>query len=375
MGFTRAVILIATLGAALAAQPAPRPLGPTVGTYGLNAWGTSLHELSDGRVLVVDSLTRLVLLDSSLHFVRVVIDSIPSQLRTPASMTGSLIPTPDGGALYVDGKRNMFAVIDAKGDVESEGHPLPRPDVTLFRWLWGGRTAADPAGRLIYAHYPTRGPINFAFGDTAFLIAVDPFAPAYGDPQALPAKRIVALYEPRVTDSGALRPVQTNDAWAVVPRGIVILRAESNRAELRTFDGDSVFARPIDVPRIALSIEEKKRLVDSTQFRVRQAAETLRTAPHESVITNVQTPERLPDVRPSYWMNSLVAGANGTVWFIENRPYHMNDSTVAQAIDPGSGLATVDRLLIPPRMKILAFGKDAVYLWRPFGELTKVRIK
>ena len=54
------------------AQMPPRPLGKTVAAIPLNAWGSSVRELADGRVLVVDSMKRLVLLDSALRFVRVV---------------------------------------------------------------------------------------------------------------------------------------------------------------------------------------------------------------------------------------------------------------------------------------------------------------
>src|SRR3954468_10839582 len=71
------------LPAWLLAQSPVRPLDKPVASVRLNAWRTSVQELPDGRVLVVDSLKRLIALDSNLAFLKVVVDSIPTRNRPP----------------------------------------------------------------------------------------------------------------------------------------------------------------------------------------------------------------------------------------------------------------------------------------------------
>ena len=265
----------------LLAQLPQRSAGRRVAATALNAWRTSVYELPDGRVLAVDSIKRLVLLDSNLSLLRVVVDSVPTRIRPPWPTTGFLIPYENGGVAYVDGVRPMFSQI--LGDsVIAANRPLPRTDLIPAIDHIGGRAAFDSSGRLVYAILRTAPPAYWRTGDSAYLAEIDSRRPPTGDPRMLPQKTITAVAELYHVDSaGRNRAILANDLWAVVGGTIVVLRADGRTIEKWSFDG--VRLEVVKLPREprVLSMAEKRHIVDS----VRTMAEAYKARhPEEPVV-------------------------------------------------------------------------------------------
>ena len=371
-----AIVSILTAVSTGLAQPVQRPLGATVATFPLNALGSSLRELPDGRVLVVDSARRLLLLDSALRLVRVVAESPPGDLLVSPSQ-GMLIPYGRSGSLYLDGVRPEFAFVSDSG-FAGQPQPLPRPgDV---RNLWGrdgGIPGSDSAGNIVYAVnllIPEQRVTWETVGDTAFLIAVNPSKAFTGNPATRGATPIVGVVERRLTTPDVrLRPVVPNDVWAIVDDAVVVFRASDFSVEKWTTDGRLIGHAMLPYKKIVLSETEKVRIVDSARTAQRR---TMGQHAWPILVTSIVEPREVPDFLPPFLRNSAVAAADGAVWLIENLRYGIGDDHIASIVNVTNEFGTVrGRVLIPSGMAILGIGNGVVYLWRPYGELRKVRIR
>jgi hypothetical protein len=330
--------------------------------------------MPDGSVLVVDSLKRLVLLDSNLAFRRVLVDSVPSRIRPRWTTTGFLIPVKADEAWYVDGIRPMYSRVVGDSVVASNV-ALPRPDLTFPAWIdnMGGRPAFDTKGRLVYAALRTILPVYAAVGDSAWLFGIDPEHPPMGDNRLLPVAAFVAVGQFRHVDSrNQLHPVLPNDLWAVVGDAVVVLRANGAVIEKWSVDGARVATATLPRDPRVIGAAQKQHIVDS----VRSGAMAYQAEhPEETVATNLVAASALPDTLPAFRGDAPVVDPAGRLWVIESPLYSGTDSTTALVIDvTGDFGRVIERRVLPPGAKIAAVGANSIYLWRFFGPLERVRL-
>ncbi|HTR76629.1 MAG TPA: hypothetical protein VMH39_00905, partial [Gemmatimonadaceae bacterium] len=136
---------------------------------------TGVRQLRDGQVIVNDpGGRRLVLLDSSLHETRVLMDSVPAIYRTSGwpydRQAGAIVAYRGDTTLFVDPIVRRVLVIDPSGTVV-RSTTAPRPGDALPIADDAARVGLDGQGRLVYRSdgraAPNRGsaPVSPAVAD------------------------------------------------------------------------------------------------------------------------------------------------------------------------------------------------------------------
>jgi len=240
----------------------------------------SVRELANGRVLVNDILARrLVLMDSSMHVERVLLDSAATGGDSYGVRPGALIPYRADTTLFIDPASYSMQVIDGAGKLvrarsvwrAQDAQAVAAPGMAI------GQIGTDGKGRIVYRVMPQmQAPVRSASGgfafpgipDSAFIVAADPDTrkiDTLGVIKTAGGTMRVKQDNGRVSVSPIINPLPLVDEWAVTADGTVaFLRGRDYRIEYLHPDGTMTSSPKLPFDWQRLSDEDKQRVVDST---------------------------------------------------------------------------------------------------------------
>lgn len=242
-----------------------------------------VRELPDGRVLVNDGTRRrLLLMDTTLHTVRIVLDSLSEIANTYGVRTGALLPYRGDSILFIDPASYAMVVLDKDANIARVRSVWRVQDVswvtnTSGTWGWPG---LDAQGRMVY-RVPAR---------PAPPLKPPPAGVPYFPPDPDSAFIVAVNLETRTTDTlGAIRipksdmrirmtadrgfnfdqvinPLPATDEWAVLPDGrVAFVRWRDYRIEYLNPDGKLTSSQKLPYDWQHMSDDDKQHMVDSVK--------------------------------------------------------------------------------------------------------------
>ena len=287
-----AIGLLAT-AATLQAQTPPVHTISTASAVSSDAFRivASVREVSGGKVLVNDIVARrLVLMDSSMHVLRVVVDSTAdADGDSYGTRPGALIPYRGDTTLFVDPVAYSVLVIDGDGKIvrarsiwrAQDANFVASPGMAI------GQIGTDARGRIVYRIPAARAPnsmprpadgapVVMAMPDSSFVVAADM------DTRKIDTLGVVkspAITMRMTRDNGRfnvspiIRPLQVVDEWAVLSDGrVAFVRGRDYRIEYVNADGTITSSGKLPFDWQRLSDEDKQQLIDSTRTAMQKVA-------------------------------------------------------------------------------------------------------
>jgi hypothetical protein len=251
----------------------------------------NVRELPDGRVLVNDGTRRrLLLMDTTLHVVDVVLDSLTEVSNAYGVRQGALIPYRGDSTLFVDPASYAALVLDPSARL-ARVRSVPRVRDAQYLTQPGsfGWPGIDAKGRLIYRMYAEAGPPAVAppkgvpwfpqDPDSAFIVAMDldtrklDTLGSIRTPKQLFIVRRSGEFGFNITSLN--NPLPSTDEWAVLPDGtIAFVRGRDYRIEYLNADGTRTSSAKLPFDWQRLMDEDKQRMVDSMKAVQRKSAMT-----------------------------------------------------------------------------------------------------
>lgn len=298
-----AALALAAPSAALAqGEGAPPPVAPptvgppvqritTASALSTERLGSiaGVRELPDGRVLVNDGTRRrLLLMDTTLHTVGVVLDSLTEIASTYGVRPGALLPFRADTTLFVDPASYAMLVIDPAGRMVRVRSVWRVQDLPWVASPGGsfGTPGVDARGRIVYrvSAQPARPP-RIQPGvpyfpqepDSAFVVAVDLGTRKVDTLGVLrtpkSTTRIRETREGRIVFDQVTNPLPSSDDWAVLSDGTVALvRARDYHVDYLGPDGRWTASPKLPFPWQRMTDEDKQRLVDSVRAMQQRSA-------------------------------------------------------------------------------------------------------
>lgn len=417
-----AAALVVSARGASCQSPAVRrlPLPLAESQPGVVASIAALRATTSGHVFINDIVRRqVVMLDSSLHLVRVVTDGEGSRAHYGNGATGLFAFSGDS-TLFLSGATLSIAVLDADGNVARIMAP-PRPND--FGQLIGGAAgspAFDALQRLVYRGAGPGMAERVRLGQAGTAPPPDSTVLVRFDfrTRALDTLTYIRTYTsrivPHVVEKGTsvatwlspiLNPMPMVDDWAVLSDGrVAVLRGLDYHVDF--FDANKARASSpkVPFPWRHLTLKDKTALLDSSRaLRARLAAEGIgvthgvATAPGMEPVASTTTsvsrslgtaqvssadpdepmaeyvaPDELPDYQPAFAVGSLRADGDGRLWVRTIPPAPLSGGAIYDVLDARGEL--IDRIQVPRSSAIAGFGPEGmVYLAQRIGEKLSIR--
>lgn len=366
----------------------------------------ALRATVSGHVFINDIVRRqVVLLDSSLHLVRVVTDGEGTRARYGNGATGLFAFSGDS-TLFLSGASLSIAVMDANGRVARIMAP-PRP--SDFGQLIGGAAgnpAFDARQRLVYRSAGPGMAERIRLGELGAAPPPDSAALVRFDfrTRALDTLTYVRIYTPRVVPKTAqqgksvttwlsqiLNPMPLVDDWAVLSDGrVAVLRGVDYHVDFYDANGVRSSGPKVQFPWRHLSTEDKAALLDSSRaLRARLTAEGIGVsrgiapAPGMEPLTSTSTsvnrsvgggqispatsdgppaeyvaPDELPDYQPAFAVGSLRADQDGRIWVRTISPTPLSGGAIYDVLDARGKL--IDHIQVPRNSAIAGFSPGGI---------------
>jgi hypothetical protein len=253
---------------------------------------TNVRELADGRLLVNDGARRrLLIMDTSLHTVQVVLDSLTDVANAYGTRAGALLPYRADSTLFVDPASLSMLVIDPLGAIAKVRSVWRANDVFAVSSPGGsqGWPGVSASNRIVYRIPAQPAPPKVAppagvpyfppQPDSAFIVGVnldtrklDTLASIRIPKQDL---RIRELAEGGITLDQIVNPLPGADEWAVLPDGrVAIVRGRDYRVEYLNADGTWTSSAKLPYDWQRMTDEDKQKMVDSTRNVLEKQANT-----------------------------------------------------------------------------------------------------
>lgn len=361
-------LVLGPLAFPLASQPLPvrHPIGPPVVAPATFGRVNAVHELPDGRVVVVDHPGRNVLLVDFL-----------AGLLTPVGRSGSgpgeyqlperLISLPGDSVGIWDAANSRFLVLGLDGIPAALRGPTGRSlssaprlgSLPLARagdregalYGLGGMTERPDGseGRPILRWTPREGAPTEVVG---FL----PVPPPPG------AQRTQAGY---ITPATAMVPFLPGPTWAVSAAGVVaIVHPDPYRVELLPRQGRQILGPVVAFQPLPVTdghrrayLEEWAELVPVLVFRRGESRSEIRMQPRGNPGRSIPWPSRLPP----FLRDAARFAPDGTLWVERTTPA---DAPPRFDLFDAEGRRTTQAELPAVGMRLVGFGKGVVYLVR-----------
>jgi hypothetical protein len=243
---------------AVAAQE--RALGPPVATHSESfAVVNTVRELNDGRVLVADPLSKvLIVLDADLLRADTLgrLGEGPAEYLQPAAVW----PLPGDSTLLVDLGNTRLTMLDSDGVfgrtrpiAQGNGGPRTPPALVL-------PSGVDAQGAIYFTSMPGMGPDGPSDTVTVLRLAADGGAPT-------PIAQLKTTSFTSRTSGGANNqnvnispiPLSATDVWAVAPDGsVAVARAGEVRVDWISPDGTTTRGSGIDLSSVPIRQAEKE---------------------------------------------------------------------------------------------------------------------
>jgi hypothetical protein len=309
---------------------------------------SSVRELSDGRLLVVDRSDKTLLLAdwAKGKVARLGRNgSGPGEYLQPSelfSLGGDSTLLPD-----VQNGRWLLLHGATIAETVSPGAPAIRSGARLPR-------GADHQGHVIFTRgigVGSRAPGSVPRTDSVLLVRVSR-ATGLGDTLAVLRARPASIKIQGPADrptsvSILINPLASGEMAALFPDGwIAIARLEPYRVDWIAPDGQRVLGSPLPFERVRLDDDERR------VFLERQAARTGGTPRDPS-----SYPE-WPEVMPPFLSGALVPAPDGRLW-IRRAPTAANRNPPYDVVDRRGAL--VARVAVGKDVRVVGFGRAAVY--------------
>jgi hypothetical protein len=223
-----ALVLATSLGAQRVPSSPLQPLDGIIKAPFVNV--TSMHELSDGRVIMCDAMTRLLIVGNfdTGKFVNVEGAQAMPLMAFPGDTT--VIQLPGNGWIFLDGVK-AIGMIDGKNPVVKE--------------TGGGIDGADTRGRVLGGQTSPPG-----HGDSSDVLLVDQVTAA--------VDTITRLWMPQRALGSRPAYIVYEKAELAMDGWVAVLRANPYRVDWRAPDGNWRLGKPVSIPAIPLDDREKK---------------------------------------------------------------------------------------------------------------------
>jgi hypothetical protein len=240
-----------------------------------------VRELPDGRVLVNDGAARrLLLMDSTLHTVGVVLDSLAELSNFYGTRAGSLLPSRGDSTLFIDPASYAMLVLDPQAKIAKVRSVWRVDDVNRLATSNGslGTPGVDAKGRIVYRvpAQAARPVVALQSGvpyippdpDSAFIVAanldtriVDTVGVIRIPKNAVKIRRTV---DGRFMFDQMINPLPFTDDWAVLSDGtIAFVRGIDYRVEYLNPDGTLTSSEKLPFEWQRMTDEDKTQMVDS----------------------------------------------------------------------------------------------------------------
>jgi hypothetical protein len=362
-------LLVSTSG--LSAQtPTPRPLDPPQAELSEPLSSIAgLRELSNGRVIIVDSRERAVwLTDPGLRQATKV--GREGQGPQEYARPNALMALPGDTTWVADPGNNRNLVLGPTAAIvgtQSQITIRPSEGVTYTSTARG----VDRQGRL-YFTLPLglidRGPNDK--GDTPILRydrtanRFDTVA-TFNDPARLNAgspRRVGGTGGVSFGTSGG-NGFAGRDEWAVSPDGaIAVVRWKPYRVEWRLPNGSTITGPEIAYTPVRVGDAEKREYLDALRARGSGSMTTTGAdGKSQTVRLPVPEPESWAEFKPPFATGGVVTAPDQTVWIQRSLTAAATDA-VWDVVDRTGRV--VRQVLLPKQSRVLGFGANSVYIAR-----------
>lgn len=330
-----------------------------------------LRELKNGEVIVAD------MRDRTLQKIDLKTGTATAISREGSGPTEFLFPTgvyalpADSTAVYDMGNQR-YLLLD----------PTGKP-VSTFRMDEGGSgggmmillaaSGADDRGRLYYSTRGERrgggmdgGPPEFS--DSGRVVRYD------RSTRKFDTLGVVMVPKPKVEASGSANsrsvsirrvPMAPEDAWGVAPDGrIGVARIATDQVEWWLPDGKTVAGPPVPYTPVKVTEADKK----AWQVQAARGGVSVNNNNGQITVSPAQlTPQPIdpsivwPATKPPFPANAVRVALNGELWELRSTP--ASDPLPLYYVFDASG-KLVRQVRLPAESRIVAFGKNVVYLVR-----------
>ncbi|MGQ0703660.1 MAG: hypothetical protein ACT4PM_11065 [Gemmatimonadales bacterium] len=349
----------ATLHAQVAERPLPKPNAELAESFSAVS---SIRELPDGRVLVVDGRDRAVFL---ANFASNAVTKVgregagPLEYRAP----GLLIPRGDSTWL-LDLMLRRFLILDRAG-VPVRTQTLSVDPTAAFR-VTGLRGVDSQGRRVSEVQRMEMGPGTIQVGGMAFVVR-------WSDSARVDtvARLVAPAIEPRIsgTPSAGMRigvpivPPTDRDLWDLLPDGTVaIARAADYHIEYVRPNGSRVSGPLVPHTRIALTEADRDRIRRETRARMEESLKAATAAAGGqgvSLAIDLAEPKAWPRHFPPF--ERVRGSGDGRLWIAP--PSRGSEDAVRWDVIAAGGTLAL-RVRFPPRTTLVGFGKSALYTVR-----------
>jgi hypothetical protein len=372
---------------------ATRPLGPiihlTTDSLGL-VWGVRV--LSDGRLLANDfSSRRIALYDSTLRFVRNVVDNSGATVKMYGSQAGGLLPFTADSSLYLDLGAQSVVLLAPDGSIGRTAS-LPTPSgIELYSLPTGARSDNIGDWLIPKGHVPAMwsrpnliplGTEGMIWSDSTQILRVN--VATHNVDTVATARNYSAAWGYHTNESAGLiyltAPLNVSDDWTVLSDGTVaVVRNFDLHIDWFAPNGSRTSTGKIPHEWVRLTDSLKDALIDSlTRIDSGRFADQLRDKPRQDSIARARgQPTRdpmpphelaasdLPDYYPAVAPGSTWADKDDNVWIPLRAAVKQPGGTVYDVVNRSGAL--IDRVQVPGGTSIIAFGRGVVYLTSRVG--------
>ena len=306
---------------------------------------TSVRELADGRVLVLDRTEWKVLVADWTRRSVVPVGrngSGPGEYLQPST----LLPIGGDSTLLPDGRNGRWLMLNGASIAGTIGADAPA-------LVNSGRTptGADVHGHVIVPRQITAGSSPMPRGDSSLLVRVarqtgkaDTIASLKARPTTI---RVQGPADRPTSVTVTMNPLTTGEAATLFPDGwIAVARLDPYRVDWIMPDGKRITGAPLPFERVRIDEREKSAFIE------RQAARSGR-APRDAASF-----PPWPEIMPPFLGEALLTAPDGRLW-IRRAPTAANPDPPYDVIDRKGAL--VARVAAGKDVQVVGFGRASVF--------------
>ena len=346
----------------------------------------SIRPLSDGRVIVNDSLhSRLLLFDSTLEHVTVVADTTEATGKAWGKGLAGLIPFVGDSSLARDVLTRAYVVIDPAGKIVRV-IPAPAKVPGASEQPQGEAVGYDHAGHLLFrAARPIFlslldpdfvGDTLMKGPDTVPILRRNLLTGAFDTLALIRAPRTRQAVRRRAQGGGsgrsAFNPISSADDWTVLDDGMVaVVKIADYHVDWVRPDRSVTSTAKVPAMWVPISPAEKAAMIDTLRIR-----DSVLTTGGSFSPSGVGTPSAvieasdLPDFWPPFVSESAVPAGRGSLWVREARVPPSAAEPVYDVISHEGTL--IDRVQISAGETVAAIAHGRVYLVERMGGRSRI---
>lgn len=335
---------------------------------------SGVRELSDGRVVVIDSRDKLI---EMVDFKNGSATKISREGSGPGeyAFPMRLVPLPGDSSGVYDMLNSRVLVVLPNGKpgpfITTEAPSTGGPNGGTIRIGGAAPRYADAKGRLYWTGQPFNPGPGGAVPKSADSVPVLRYDRAAKRTDTLGFTRLAKNNVQTTGGSGNVQvrvgmanPFEPRDEWAVTPDGrVAVLRSPEYRVDWYGPNGKSNGA-PIAFDRLKVTEKHKEQWRESRKqqtsimISMNNGQRSVQTGPPPK---DAPDPGNWPELLPPFLDNSVWIGPNGMIWVSRTRD--AGDETPNYDVIDGSG-KVVMKVELPKKTRLVGVGNGVVYATR-----------